>query len=295
MAKQKTLPNKIVKRSSPPSATTSLLGDLRQLIKAAREQTTRAVNSSLVTMYWQIGKRTQQDVLQEVRAGHGMEIVQTLSAQLTTEYGQGFGGRNLFQMVRFAEVFSNMEIVAALSQQLSGSHFVELIPLEDSLKRDFYAEICRVERWSVRTLQHKIGHLDLRFSHRRLRCLIAIDSEAGQISGGRQRSNGTVSPLARKGRRPSRRRDAPRPDPVRRQIRSAHRTAATERTRNPRRPIPDRTSATRTAGKETARFNPPRPRTFRARRESPAKQRATPSGGDAQRERLLKPVCFLTV
>ena len=93
MAKKKTLPNKIVKRSSPPSATTSLLGDLRQLIEAAREQTARVVNSSLVTMYWQIGKRIQQDVLQEVRAGYGMEIVQTLSAQLTAEYGQGFGRR----------------------------------------------------------------------------------------------------------------------------------------------------------------------------------------------------------
>ena len=118
-------------------------------------------------MYWQIGKRIPQDVLQEERAGYGMEIVQTLSAQLTAEYGQEFGRRNLFQMVRFAEVFSNREMIASLSQQLSGSHFVEPIPLEDSLKRDFYAEICRVERWSVRTLRDKIGHLDLLFSDRR--------------------------------------------------------------------------------------------------------------------------------
>ena len=36
---------------------------------------------------------------------------------------------------------------------------MEIIPLEDQLKRDFYAEMCRVERWSVRTLRHKIGHL----------------------------------------------------------------------------------------------------------------------------------------
>ena len=42
---------------------------------------------------------------------------------------------------------------------MSWSHFVELIPLEETLKRDFYAELCRVERWSVRTLRQKIGHL----------------------------------------------------------------------------------------------------------------------------------------
>ena len=62
-------------------------------------------------------------------------------------------------MMRFAEVFPDEQIVQTLSAQLSWSHFVELIPLEDRLKREFYAEMCRVERWSVRTLRHKIGHL----------------------------------------------------------------------------------------------------------------------------------------
>ncbi len=62
-------------------------------------------------------------------------------------------------MIRFAEVYPDGEIVAALTRELSWSHFVELIPLEDSLKRDFYAEMCRIERWNVRTLRHKIGHL----------------------------------------------------------------------------------------------------------------------------------------
>ena len=88
-----------------------LLGDVRALIEAAREQTARAVNSALVGLYWHIGKRIRQDVLQEKRAGYGEQIVQTLSAQLTAEYGRGFGRRNLFQMIRFAEVFPDGEIV----------------------------------------------------------------------------------------------------------------------------------------------------------------------------------------
>jgi predicted nuclease of restriction endonuclease-like (RecB) superfamily len=62
-------------------------------------------------------------------------------------------------MIQFAERFLGGEIVATLSRQLSWSHFVELIPLDDPLKRDFYAELCRLERWDVRTLRHKIGHL----------------------------------------------------------------------------------------------------------------------------------------
>ena len=92
-----------------------LLGDVRALIEAAREQTARAVNSALVGLYWHIGIRIRQDILQAKRAEHGERIVQALSAQLTVEYGRGFGRRNLFQMIRFAEVFPDAEIVAALS------------------------------------------------------------------------------------------------------------------------------------------------------------------------------------
>jgi hypothetical protein len=65
-------------------------------------------------------------------------------------YGCNFGARNLANMTRFAELFPNETIVSALSAQLGWSHFVELLPLEDRLKRDFYAEMCRSERWSVR-------------------------------------------------------------------------------------------------------------------------------------------------
>ncbi len=136
-----------------------LLGNVRTLIEAAREQTARVVNSGIVGLYWHIGKRIREDVLQERRAEYGEKIVQALSAQLIAEYGRGYGRRNLFQMIRFAEVYPDGEIVSTLSKQLSWSHFVEILPLKDPLKRDFYAELCRLERWNVRTLRHKIGHL----------------------------------------------------------------------------------------------------------------------------------------
>jgi len=51
------------------------------------------------------------------------------------------------------------QIVGTLSRQLSWSHFIELIPLDDPLKRDFYAKMCRLERWSVRTLRERIDAL----------------------------------------------------------------------------------------------------------------------------------------
>jgi predicted nuclease of restriction endonuclease-like (RecB) superfamily len=42
-------------------------------------------------------------------------------------------------------------------RQLSWTHFIELMPLDKPLEREFYAEMCRVERWSVRTLRQKIN------------------------------------------------------------------------------------------------------------------------------------------
>ncbi len=133
-----------------------LLDDLRQFIKEARERTAAAVNMSLTMLYWQIGTRINQELLEGKRAEYGKQILATLSQELTREYGKGFREKNLRRMVQFAEVFPDKEIVVSLLRHLSWTHFLALIPLDDSLKRDFYSEMCRVECWSTRTLRKKI-------------------------------------------------------------------------------------------------------------------------------------------
>ncbi len=92
--------------SVPAIAADRLLGDIRALIEAAREQTARAVNSALVGLYWHIGRRIREDVLHEERADYGERIVNALSSQWTAEYGRGFARRSLFRMIQFAEFFS---------------------------------------------------------------------------------------------------------------------------------------------------------------------------------------------
>jgi hypothetical protein len=99
-------PNQFLTPTSEPAIPAdALLSELRSLIETTREQTSRTVNSALVGMYWQIGKRIREDVLKNERAAYGKEIVATLSQQLTEEFGRGFGRRNLEHMVRFAETF----------------------------------------------------------------------------------------------------------------------------------------------------------------------------------------------
>jgi len=135
----------------------NLLTELRGLIDQARQHVAQTANSTLTMLYWNVGRRIQREVLQDGRAEYGEQIVSTLSTQLSREYGQGFGLRSLRRMVQFADAFPDEKIVATLSRQLGWSHFIEILPLKAPLEREYYAELCRVERWSVRTLRERIG------------------------------------------------------------------------------------------------------------------------------------------
>jgi hypothetical protein len=134
----------------------TLIRDLGQMIESARGQIAVAANAALTTLYWQLGYRVRTEVLQGQRAEYGSQIVAAVGRQLEVRHGRGFSEKNLWRMVQFAEMFPEREIVATLLRQLGWTHFRLLIPIKDTLKRDFYAEMCRIERWSTRELRHKI-------------------------------------------------------------------------------------------------------------------------------------------
>ena len=135
----------------------TLFGDIKSYIEQAREYIARSVNTGLVALYWQIGKRIRQEILRGKRAEYGERIVSTLSKELLREYGRGYSKPNLSRMMALHEYFPDAKIVSTLSKQLTWSHFVEILPIRDQLKRDFYTEMCRIENWDVRTLRTKIG------------------------------------------------------------------------------------------------------------------------------------------
>lgn len=144
-------------KKSVPTKSTTLLADVRTLILQARQGVARAVDSGMTALYWHVGRRIRQGILKEKRAAYGEKIVAALGRQLEREFGRGFDEKNLRRMLQFAEVFPDERIVAALRRQLGWSHFKALIPIKDPLKRDFYAEMCRIENWNTRTLAKKIG------------------------------------------------------------------------------------------------------------------------------------------
>ena len=84
------------------SATGNIVQDVRAILQEARRLTARAINSTMVTAYWLIGKRI---VVEEQKgqdtAKYGEQILQKLSRELTTEFGNGFSYANLRNMRQF--------------------------------------------------------------------------------------------------------------------------------------------------------------------------------------------------
>ena len=135
----------------------SLLAEIRALIEDARRQVAHAANAGLTVAYWRIGKRLLTENLTDGRGEYGQQILASMAQQLEREYGKGFSYSALTRMARFAELFPDERILVSLIQELTWTHFIALLPLKDPLAREFYAEMCRVERWSVRTLRQKIN------------------------------------------------------------------------------------------------------------------------------------------
>lgn len=134
-----------------------LLRDLRALIEAARGQVARVVNTGQVALYWSVGERLRRDVLGGKRAAYGRQILATVSRELVAEYGKGFSAPGLRRMIQVVGLFPDFKICATLSRKLTWSHFILLIPVKNRVEREFYAELCRVEGWNIKTLRSKIN------------------------------------------------------------------------------------------------------------------------------------------
>lgn len=134
----------------------SLFKSISNLIEESRSRTALEINSEITLLYWNIGKYIREDILKNNRADYGQRIVKSLSERLTNQYGRGWSKRHLHNCLRFTEAFPHEQIVHALRTQLSWTHIRSLIPIEDELKRNFYIELSKIEKWSTRQLDERI-------------------------------------------------------------------------------------------------------------------------------------------
>ena len=138
---------------------TNLLGDIKTLIEQSKQQVAVAVNSTMTMLYWQVGSRIKEDVLQNKRAKYGQEVIKQLSVELIEQYGKGWSEKHLRHCLRIAETFPDFQIVSTLWRQLSWSHIKTIMYIDNDLQRDFYIEMCKMERWSVRVLEKRINSM----------------------------------------------------------------------------------------------------------------------------------------
>ncbi|WP_235009692.1 PDDEXK nuclease domain-containing protein [Algoriphagus boritolerans] len=134
-----------------------LFQDLSSLIEQSRNQIAVVANSALTLLFWKVGKRISDEILNNERAEYGKQIIATISAQLEVNYGRNFTEKNVRRMIQFVDQFPEFEIVVTLSRQLSWSHFLILIPLKLPEARNYYSHLVTTNQLSVRDLRHQIS------------------------------------------------------------------------------------------------------------------------------------------
>lgn len=126
---------------------------IRHSIVNAQHKLCTAVNSAMVTAYWEIGEQIYKACGENDRAGYGKGLLRFLADNLTSEFGKGFDESNLRKMRQFYSVFP---IRDTLCPELSWSHYRLLMRIADEKERTFYTEECVKSAWSVRQLERQI-------------------------------------------------------------------------------------------------------------------------------------------
>lgn len=142
----------------------NLINQIGELLAKGREQAGRAVNTILVQTYWHIGRHIVEfEQGGKEKAEYGTDLLDKLSKDLTMAFGKGFSRTNLKNFRKFYLTFQKIktmsgqfEISQTLSDQLSWSHYAEILKADNELEISFYVKQCEKENWSVRELKRQM-------------------------------------------------------------------------------------------------------------------------------------------
>lgn len=132
------------------------------LLLSAKQKVVSTVNHTMVLTYFEIGRLIVEEQQQgEVRAEYGKQLLKGLSQTLTAEFGKGFSVDNLSNMRRFYLAYAKSETLSPISAEpsnafnMSWSHYLKLMRIDDPAERQFYEIEAAKNRWSVRELQRQ--------------------------------------------------------------------------------------------------------------------------------------------
>ncbi len=160
---------------------------IEELLSNARKQVVTKVNQTMVYTYYEIGRIIVENKQGgKKRASYGKGILKTISKRLTKHFGKGFSVDNLENMRRFYETYSKSETLSRKSDlpkfQLSWSHYIKLLRIDDKAERRFYEIEAIQNHWSLRELQRQCDSaLYQRLALSRDKDKVKELSEKGQI------------------------------------------------------------------------------------------------------------------
>jgi len=137
-------------------AAKDLFQNIKTLLHNARSQVVRAINTTMVHTYFEIGRLiVEHEQEGNIKAEYGAKTLETVSQALTSEFGKGFSAQNLERMRTFYKVYKNSSTLSS-KLTLSWSHYVFLMRLPEP-ERKFY-EIESIENnWSLRELNRQFN------------------------------------------------------------------------------------------------------------------------------------------
>ena len=134
------------------------VSDIKQIVSTARQKAYFSVNSAMVEAYWLIGKRiVEEEQHGKERAAYGEEIMKTLSAELTKEFGKGFSERTLWEYRQFYLTFREDEIMRTLCAQLTWSHIRLVMRVESRDAQKYYLQEAAENHWyKIQTIKKHV-------------------------------------------------------------------------------------------------------------------------------------------
>ncbi len=156
--------------AKPKSDYSYLIEAIGGLIQSARSRVVQTINTEMVRLYWEIGRHiVEYEQGGSDRAQYGKNLLKKLGRDLSNRFGKGFSWRNLFNMRQLYLAFPKLQAVPAkfnqdenlqvLPEELSWTHFLLIIRVEEPLARQFYIKQCQLERWSTRELERQINSM----------------------------------------------------------------------------------------------------------------------------------------
>jgi len=143
--------NQLIKTTKKPYS--ELVQQISSTFSHGQARAMAAVHSFLVETYWEIGRYIVEYEQQgKEKAVYGSKLLESLSRDLSLMHGKGF---SLSNMKRMRQLYLVYPIGAKPSHQLSWSHYVELLKIDDDLERSFYEQQALNERWSVPELKRQ--------------------------------------------------------------------------------------------------------------------------------------------